>query len=76
MPSKYKIVLELVARLSLSILSSVNTSPLAWGSIRTERLLGCAPPVKVERAAFIFQIPDVEMAWQTLTIAISKAVRI
>src|SRR5690348_9276625 len=38
--------------------SSVNTSPLEWRSIRTVKLLNGAPPAKVDRAAFIFQVPE------------------
>src|SRR3989442_3317010 len=39
--------------------SKVSTSPLGWRSIRTVKLLNGAPPTNVDRAAFIFQIPEV-----------------
>src|ERR1700732_5022384 len=39
--------------------SSVNTSPLGWRSIRTVKLLNGAPPANVDRAAFIFHVPEV-----------------
>src|SRR5689334_21487902 len=39
--------------------SRVNTSPLGWRSIRTVMLLNGEPPANVERAAFIFQDPEV-----------------
>src|ERR1051325_6085535 len=39
--------------------SSVNTSPLEWRSIRTVKLLNGDPPANVDRAVFIFQVPEV-----------------
>src|SRR6478672_4374375 len=39
--------------------SSVNTSPLGWRSIRTVKLLKGALPPNLDRAAFIFQVPEV-----------------
>src|SRR5207244_1463018 len=39
--------------------SKVNTSPLGWRSIRTVKLLNGALPANVDRAAFIFRVPEV-----------------
>ena len=47
-----------------SVRSSVNTSPLACGSIRTVRTLGWVSPAKVDRAAFNFQVPKAGSAAQ------------
>lgn len=51
--------MELVLRPSVSMQSKVNTSPLGWRSIRTVKLLNGALPANVDRAAFIFQVPEV-----------------
>src|SRR5689334_14575492 len=51
-------MLELVDRPLASVRSSVNTSPLACGSIRSVRLLGGVSPANVDRAAFSFQVPN------------------
>src|SRR5580704_8418443 len=68
-------LLELLALPSPSIRSIVKTSPLACGSICTRRLLGWPPPVKVDRAALMFHIPNVESAAETVAIATSRTVR-
>src|SRR5438067_7950175 len=39
--------------------SKVSTSPLGWRSIRTVKLLNGEPPANVDRAAFIFHVPEV-----------------
>src|SRR5215831_15993378 len=59
-------VLEVVARPSQEIRSTVNTSPLACGSIRTMKLLGGGSPPGVERAGFILQIPN----WSSAQLAV------
>src|SRR5579859_1110555 len=61
-PSKYRIELELVLRPSGSILSSVNTSPWACGSIRTIRLLGRMSSASLDLATFSFQVPNADSA--------------
>src|SRR5258706_1450257 len=58
-PSRYKIVLELMVRPSVSVFSKVNTSPFGCGSIRTVRLFGGVPSENVDLVAFIFQVPCV-----------------
>jgi len=55
-------VLELVARPSASILSRVNTEPLACGSMRMVRLFGGTAPMKDDRAESISQVPSIEAA--------------
>jgi hypothetical protein len=52
-------LLELIIRPSLSTLSSVNTSPLACGSMRTVKLFGGDDPVTLDRPTSIFQVPDI-----------------
>src|SRR5258707_12121651 len=47
-----------MVRPSVSMRSKVSTSPLAWRSIRTVKFLNGAPPSNVDRAAFIFQLPE------------------
>src|SRR5260221_11724017 len=47
-----------MVRPSVSMRSKVSTSPLAWRSIRTVKLLNGAPPANVDRAAFIFQVRE------------------
>jgi hypothetical protein len=65
-------VLELVARPSVSTRSSVNTSPLAWGSMRTVMSRGRVSPAKVDRARLIFQVPKTGPPQQAAPGSISK----
>jgi hypothetical protein len=76
-PSNYNRMLELVARPFVSVRSSVSTSPLECGSIRTVRVLGCVSPAKVDRAAFSFQVPNAASAAQQVIAAtvISATIR-
>src|SRR5437762_13217532 len=48
-----------MVRPSVSMRSKVSTSPLGWRSILTVKLLNGAPPANVDRAAFIFHVPEV-----------------
>src|SRR5215831_20567330 len=59
-------VLDVVPRPSASTQYTVNTSPLACGSIRTVKLFGGDSPPGVERARFKFQIPN----WSSAQLAV------